>query len=74
MRKPLLIITLLMMVIYACNQNGLVKNPLLITGKLPAQVFSIDITKDTTLVTKKARSFAFRMAPYQPVPTLYNSK
>ena len=53
MRKPLLIISLLVIVIYACNQNGHFGNRLLGTGKLPAQLFSIDITKDTTLVTNK---------------------
>jgi hypothetical protein len=53
MRKPLLIVSLLVIIIYACNQNSQFRNPFFSTGKLPAQVFSIDITKDTILVTKK---------------------
>ena len=52
MRKPLLIIGLLMVIVYACNQSGKTINPLLSTGKLPSQLFSIDISKDTTLITK----------------------
>ncbi|THU33511.1 hypothetical protein FAM09_25525 [Niastella caeni] len=43
---------LLATLIYACNQSGKTFNSLLNTGKLPTQLFSIDITKDTTLVTK----------------------
>jgi mono/diheme cytochrome c family protein len=52
MRKPLLIVCLLAAIVYACNQRGKTINPLLNTGKLPAQLFSVDITKDTILVTK----------------------
>jgi mono/diheme cytochrome c family protein len=54
MRKPLLLITLLIGVIYACNQSGKrVPNSLLNTGKLSSQFFTVDITKDTVLRTKK---------------------
>jgi mono/diheme cytochrome c family protein len=52
MRKPLLIIGLLVIIVYACNQRGKTINSLLSTGKLPTQLFSIDISKDTTLITK----------------------
>jgi len=52
MRKPLLIIGLLAGIVYACNQQEKIMNPLLGTSKLLTQVFSIDITKDTTLHTK----------------------
>jgi mono/diheme cytochrome c family protein len=52
MRKPLLIIGLLVVIVYACNQRGKTINSLLSTGKLPTQLFSIDISKDTTLITK----------------------
>jgi hypothetical protein len=52
MRKPLLIIGLLVGIVYACNQRGKTINSLLSTGKLPTQLFSIDISKDTTLITK----------------------
>src|SRR5687768_16627210 len=52
MRKPLLIIGLLAVIVYACNQRGNTINSLLSTGKLPTQLFSIDISKDTTLITK----------------------
>ncbi|MBO9199000.1 MULTISPECIES: hypothetical protein [Niastella] len=52
MRKSLLIISLLAGIVYACNQQDQTAPHLLSTGKLPTQVFSIDITKDTTLHTK----------------------
>jgi len=52
MRKPLLIIGLLAAIVYACNQSDKIKNPLLSTSKLASQLFSIDITKDTTLITR----------------------
>ncbi|WP_081146548.1 hypothetical protein [Niastella vici] len=52
MRKPLLIIGLLAAIVYACNQGNKIKNPLLSTSNLPAQLFSIDITEDTTLITR----------------------
>jgi len=52
MRKPLIIIGLLAGIVYACNQQDNKMNPLLGTSKLLTQVFSIDITKDTTLHTK----------------------
>jgi len=52
MRKPLLIIGLLAAIVYACNQAGKIKNPLLGTSKLRSQFFNIDITKDTTLITR----------------------
>jgi len=52
MRKPLLVIGLLAGIVYACNQQDKTPSHLLTTGKLPTQVFSIDITKDTVLHTK----------------------
>jgi hypothetical protein len=52
MRKPLLIIGLLAVIVCACNQRGKTINHLLSTSKLPTQLFSIDISKDTTLVTR----------------------
>lgn len=52
MRKPLLIIGLLVAVVYACNQQGKIVNALANTSKLPSQLFTIDITKDTLLHTK----------------------
>jgi hypothetical protein len=52
MRKPLLVIGLLVSIVYACNQQDKTPSHLLTTGKLPTQVFSIDITKDTVLHTK----------------------
>lgn len=53
MKKSLFPIGLLIAVIYACNQSDKQGNQLLSTGKLPSQVFSINITRDTTLLTKK---------------------
>ena len=52
MRKPLLIIGLLAAIVYACNQSDKIKNPLLGASKLRSQFFTIDITKDTTLITR----------------------
>jgi cytochrome c2 len=52
MKKPLLIVGLLAVIVYACNHGGKTINSLLSTGKLPTQLFSIDISKDTTLITK----------------------
>ncbi|AEW01778.1 hypothetical protein A4D02_07175 [Niastella koreensis] len=53
MRKSLLVIGLLAGIVYACNQRDKTASHLLSTGNLPTQVFSIDITKDTVLHTKK---------------------
>ena len=53
MKKSLIIIGLLVAVIYACNQSGKTGNRLLNTGKLPSQVFSVNTTRDTTLLTHK---------------------
>src|SRR5687767_6190284 len=53
MRKPLLVIGLLAIIVYACNQGDRTVNTLLNPGKLPAQTFVIDISKDTILTTKK---------------------
>lgn len=52
MKKPLLIIGLLVAIVYACNQRSKTINSLLSTGQLPTQLFNIDISKDTTLITK----------------------
>lgn len=53
MNKPLLIIGLLAAIVYACNQGDRKVNTLLNPGKLRAQTFVIDISKDTILTTKK---------------------
>lgn len=53
MRTPLLLITVLIAVVYACNQSISKRhNTLLAASALPAEFFTIDITRDTTLVTK----------------------
>lgn len=52
MRKSLLVIGLLAGIVYACNQQDKTASHLLSTNKLPTQVVSIDITKDTVLHTK----------------------
>jgi len=53
MRKPLLILSLLIFLIYACNQTVSLHNSLLNAAALNSQLVTIDITKDTTLHTKK---------------------
>lgn len=53
MKKPLLVIGLLMAIVYACNTGNKTINRLLSPHNLPAQTFVIDITKDTVLTTKK---------------------
>jgi cytochrome c2 len=53
MKKPLLVIGLLIAIVYACNHGDRTINKLLSPGKLPAQTFVIDITKDTVLTTQK---------------------
>jgi mono/diheme cytochrome c family protein len=53
MKKPLFIIGLLAATVFACNQQDQTINRLLSPGKLSSQLFSIDITKDTLLRTKK---------------------
>lgn len=52
MKKPLLVISLLVAIIYACNHGDRTIHKLLRPGKLPAQTFTIDITKDTVLRTQ----------------------
>lgn len=53
MKKPLLVIGLLIAIIYACNHGDRAISKLLSPGKLPAQTFVIDITRDTVLTTQK---------------------
>jgi mono/diheme cytochrome c family protein len=54
MRKPLLLTSLLIALVFACNQHPeKSKNELLKTSALPSSFFTIDITKDTTLKTAK---------------------
>ena len=53
MKKPLLVIGLLIAIIYACNHGDRTIHKLLSPGKLPAQTFVIDITRDTVLTTQK---------------------
>ncbi|OQP67702.1 c-type cytochrome [Niastella populi] len=53
MKKPLLVICLLATVIYACNHGNNTLNKLLNTGRLPAETFVIDISRDTILTTQK---------------------
>lgn len=53
MKKPLFVIGLLIAIIYACNHGDRTIHKLLSPGKLPAQTFVIDITRDTVLRTQK---------------------
>jgi len=53
MKKTLVIITLLIAVVYACNQNDKTASHLLNTGNLTTQLFKVKIDRDTTLITKK---------------------
>lgn len=53
MKKPLLVIGLLIAIVYACNHGDRTIHKLLSPGKLPAQTFVIDITRDTVLRTQK---------------------
>jgi hypothetical protein len=53
MKKPLLVIGLLIALIYACTHGDRTLHKLFSAGKLPAQTFVIDITRDTVLTTKK---------------------
>lgn len=52
MKKPLLVISLLVAILYACNHGDRTIHKLLGPGKLPAQTFTINITKDTVLRTQ----------------------
>ena len=53
MKKPLLVIGLLIAIVYACNHGDRTITRLLSPGKLPAQTFVIDIRRDTVLTTQK---------------------
>lgn len=54
MKKTLIVAALLVAIVFGCRQTDLPAfNALLNTSQLTAQLFTIDITKDTTLVTKK---------------------
>lgn len=54
MKKTLLVAALLIAIAFGCQQTDpIVFNSLLNTSRLTAQLFTIDITKDTTLITKK---------------------
>jgi mono/diheme cytochrome c family protein len=54
MRKPLLLTSLLIALVFACNQHPeKSKNELLKPSALASSFFTIDITKDTTLKTQK---------------------
>lgn len=54
MKRTLLTLGILALIIYACNQQAARKsNSLLQASNLLSQFVSVDITKDTTLVTKK---------------------
>src|SRR5687768_15000033 len=54
MRKPLLLASLLITLVFACNQHPeKSRNELLKPSALPSSFFTIDITKDTTLNTAK---------------------
>ncbi len=46
MKKPLLVISMLATIIYACNHGNSTLNQLFNTGKLPSQTFIIDISKE----------------------------
>jgi mono/diheme cytochrome c family protein len=52
MKKTLVVAALLVAVIYGCRQTGNTVHSLLETSRLKSQLFSIDITHDTTLVTQ----------------------
>jgi mono/diheme cytochrome c family protein len=53
MKKPLIILALLAMVIYGCQQIEAFTSSILNSSKLQSQLFTVDITKDTMLVTAK---------------------
>lgn len=53
MKKPLLVIGLLIAIVYACNHGDRTISKLLSPRNLPGQTFVIDITKDTVLTTQK---------------------
>ncbi len=52
MRKPLFLVSLLIALVFSCNQKKS-KNELLKPSALASSFFTIDITKDTTLKTEK---------------------
>lgn len=54
MKKTLIVAALLVAIVFGCRQTDqIIVNSLLNTSQLTAQLFTIDITKDTTLITKK---------------------
>jgi mono/diheme cytochrome c family protein len=54
MKKTLIIISLLITPVYACNQKeGKKHQTLLTTSQLASEIFNITIDRDTTLLTKK---------------------
>ncbi|MFT3825552.1 MAG: cytochrome c [Chitinophagaceae bacterium] len=53
MKRSLLVAGLLCVIIFSCTQITEYTNTLLRTDKLPSQLFTIDITKDTVLHTQK---------------------
>jgi mono/diheme cytochrome c family protein len=59
MKKPLIILGLMAALVYACNQSTTNPFTLLRAGNLPSQFFSIDVTKDTVLVTTKGAVLKF---------------
>jgi hypothetical protein len=53
MKKTLIIFTLLAVVVFACQQTEKQINAFLTPSRLTSQLVTVDITKDTTLLTRK---------------------